>query len=421
MSPPDPTDPAASAARKRFSFAELPREVLVLGAVAFFVALGFGIVATSLSLYAKSFHVSDFWVGGVIAVFAAFRFVAAPGAGWLVNRTGERLILSSGIAIVAVSSLFSGLSNSFWQLFILRGVGGIGSAMFTVSASALLLRVVEPQLRARASSVYQAGFLIGGVTGPAFGTILTSISLRLPFFVYTATLVVAGLVGLIFLSQAHLRDREQRVGTTHTPTRLREAVRSRAYVAAVINNFATGWALFGVRVSLLPLFVTEGMNLGAGWVGVGFLVSAIAQGAMLAPAGTFSDSRGRRPALFAGALLVTASFVLLATRETQVAYLMSMALFGVGAALLGTTSVAVVGDVIGGRGGAPISVFQMASDAGGISGPLIAGRLSDATSFSVAFFVTAGIAGVGAVFAALMPETLKRRAAPSAQPEGQAA
>jgi MFS family permease len=115
------------------------------------------------------------------------------------------------------------------------------------------------------------------------------------------------------------------------------------------------------------------------------------------------------------------SFIILASSETQAAYLLSMALFGMGSALLGTTSVAVVGDVIGGRGGTPISVFQMASDAGGVSGPLIAGYLTDITSYSFAFLVTAGIAGVGAVFAALMPETLKRTAAPSAQPEGQAA
>jgi MFS family permease len=405
----------------RISFAGLPREVAVLGAVAFSVALGFGIVATSLSLYAKSFDVSDFWVGGVIAVFAAFRFVSAPGAGWLVNRSSERLVLSTGIAIVAVSSLFTGLSGSFWQLFILRGVGGIGSAMFTVSAAALLLRVVESEQRARASSVFQAGFLIGGITGPLFGAVLTSISLRLPFFVYTGTLVVAGTIGLVFLSQAHLRERERSAGTVHAPTSLRQAVRSRAYAAAVVNNFSTGWALFGLRMSLLPLFVTEGLGLGVGWVGIGLLVSALTQGLLLAPAGWLSDSRGRRPTLLAGALSLTASFVLLATSQTQVAYLLSMAIFGMGSALLGTTSVAVVGDVIGGRGGTPISVFQMASDAGGVTGPLIAGYLSDVTSYSFAFLVTAGIAGVGAIFAAVMPETLKRRAVSPAQPEGQTA
>jgi len=90
-----------------------------------------------------------------------------------------------------------------------------------------------------------------------------------------------------------------------------------------------------------------------------------------------------------------------------------------GSALLGTTSVAVVGDVIGGRGGTPISVFQMASDAGAVVGPLVAGYLSDVASYSFAFAVTAAIAGLGALAAALMPETLKLTAAAPRTVDGQ--
>jgi MFS family permease len=389
-----------------------PREVWVLTAVAFAVALGFGIVAPAIVLFAKSFAVSDFLAGTVIAVFAGMRFVSAPMAGWLVNRVGERMILASGIGIVAVSSLLAGFSQNFWQLFVLRGAGGVGSAMFTVSAAALLLRVVEPQQRARATGAFQSGFLIGGITGPLFGGVLTAISLRLPFFVYSATLVAAGLIGLVYLSGSRLREREERVGTTEPPTPLVVAVRSRAYLAAVVNNFATGWGLFGLRMSLLPLFVVDGLGLGAGWVGAGLFVSTITQASTLLVAGRIADVRGRRPALTTGAAMVTTSFVVLATLETPAFYLLAMAVFGVGSAFLGTSSTAVVGDVIGGRGGTAISTFQMASDLGAVLGPLVAGRISDGASFSMAFAVTAGVAAAGTLLAATMPETLRREPGP---------
>lgn len=386
-----------------------PREVWVLTAVAFCVALGFGIVAPAIVLFAKSFGVSDFVAGIVISTFALLRFVSAPAAGWLVNRTGERLILATGIAIVSISSLLAGLSHNITQLIVLRGAGGVGSAMFTVSAAALLLRVVEPQQRARATGAYQAGFLVGGITGPLFGGLLTAISLRLPFFVYAATLVAAGLIGMLALSGSHLRDREQQVGTTAPPTSLGHALRSRAYLAAVYNNFATGWGLFGLRQSLLPLFVVEGLLLGPGWVGLGLFASTITQGITLAFAGRLADVRGRRPALTTGATLVCLSFLMLAVVENPGVYLVAMGLFGIGSAFLGTSSTAVVGDVIAGRGGTAISTFQMASDLGAFIGPLAAGLLTDATSFSVAFGVTAAIAGVGAALGATMPETLIRR------------
>ena len=119
----------------RSPFRALPPEVAVLTAVAFSVALGFGIVAPAIPLFAKDFGVTNFAASAVISVFALVRFVSAPVAGRLVNRLGERVVLAAGIGIVGISSLLAGLSGSYAQLVVLRGVGGFGSAMFTVSAA----------------------------------------------------------------------------------------------------------------------------------------------------------------------------------------------------------------------------------------------------------------------------------------------
>ncbi len=187
-------------------FAGLPREVAVLTAVAFAVAVGFGVVAPAIPVYAREFGVGRTAAGAVISAFAFMRLVSALGSGRLVNRIGERLVLAVGIGIVAVSSALAGLAQSYTQLLLLRGVGGIGSAMFTVSAISLLLRVVDADQRGRATGMWQSGFLIGAIAGPAIGGPLTEISLRAPFFVYAVTLAVAGSIGLGFLSRAALHD-----------------------------------------------------------------------------------------------------------------------------------------------------------------------------------------------------------------------
>ena len=55
----------------------------VLTAVAFSVALGFGVVAPAIPVFAREFGVSNFAAGAVISVFALVRFVSALGAaGW---------------------------------------------------------------------------------------------------------------------------------------------------------------------------------------------------------------------------------------------------------------------------------------------------------------------------------------------------
>jgi len=379
----------------RSTLGDLPTEVRALVVVAFMVALGYGIVAPAIPLFARQFGVGKAAAGAVISAFALMRLVTAPFVGRLVNGFGERVMLATGIGVVAVSSLLAGFAQVYWQLLVLRGIGGFGSAMFTVSSFALLLRVAAPDQRGRAAGTYQTGFLLGAIAGPAFGGPLTAWSLRAPFFVYASTLLVAGSVATVFLARTALRQDEVAgaVGTiAHTPTPLGTALRSSAYRAAVANNFAVGWAIFGVRASLIPLFVVEGLHLGPAWTGAGLVLSAVVQALVLVPVGRLVDMRGRRPYLRAGAAFSLAAGVAMALAGGAPLFMFGMALYGIGSALLSVSSAAVVGDVIGGRGGTPVAAFQMASDAGAFLGPLIAGLLAAAASFEVAFLATAAVA-----------------------------
>jgi MFS family permease len=117
-----------------------------------------------------------------------------------------------------------------------------------------------------------------------------------------------------------------------------------------------------------------------------------------------------------GATLLAAAFCLLAAVQTLPAYVLAMVVFGVGSAYIGTSSNAAVGDVVKGRGGTAIAVYQMSSDLGAFSGPLIAGFLADTTSFGWAFAATAGVCAMGAVLAVLMPETLRKEPQPAEPP-----
>lgn len=394
----------------------LPREVGVLVAVAFAVAVGFGVVAPAIPLFAEQFGVGKTAAGGVISIFAAMRLVSVLGGGRLVDRLGERRVLALGIAIVAVSSALAGLSQSYLQLLVLRGAGGVGSAMFSVSALSLLLGAVPTAQRGRASGLFAGGFLLGGITGPAFGGLLTGVSIRAPFFLYAGTLAVAGSVGLLALPR-HATGSTS--GPAAAPLSLRAALRLRAYRAALAANFADSWAALGVRSALIPLFVGEVLHRAPVWTGVGFVVVAAVNAAVLLPAGVLADRSGRRPVLIAGCALSAVAMALLAVLPDLAGYLVAMAVFGLGSGLLDVAPAAVVGDVVSagtdygsqgnsqrtGRGGLPLAGYQMASDGGSVLGPVVAGRLTDALSYSAGFGLTAGILGLAAIAAVGMPET----------------
>src|ERR1700755_218776 len=192
-------------------------------------------------LFAREFGVGKAAAGAVVAAFALTGLVMAPFVGRLVNAVGERVLLAVGIGIVAVSSALAGLAQAYWQLLVLRGAGGIGSIMFSVSAASLLIRVTPSHLRGRAQGVWAGAFLIGLVAGPAVGTVAT-FSLRLPFFLYAGTLVVAGA-----LAPGPLRHGElaARGSPRAVPLSLSVALRNKAYLAALAAAFAGDFALVG--------------------------------------------------------------------------------------------------------------------------------------------------------------------------------
>ena len=217
----------------------LSREVVVLGIIAFFVMVGFGVVIPVLPVFVRSFHVGYTEVGAVVSAFALMRLVASPFCGKLVDWAGERTILALGIGIVAVSSAMVGLAQSYLEVLLLRGAGGIGSAMFSISAMTLLLGTTAPSMRGRAVGFYQGGFLIGGMAGPAIGGLLAVISLRAPFFFYAGTLILAGVVGLAFLRPVSRHKKS--AGPEAAPViPFRAVLSDRRFRAACLANFASG-------------------------------------------------------------------------------------------------------------------------------------------------------------------------------------
>ena len=55
----------------------------------------------------------------------------APAGGALIQRLGEQTVYLTGLLVVAASSLATAFAQSYVQLLVLRGLGGIGSTMFT--------------------------------------------------------------------------------------------------------------------------------------------------------------------------------------------------------------------------------------------------------------------------------------------------
>ena len=391
----------------------MPREVAILTSISFTVALGYGIVAPDIPAFARNFGVSTAAAAGVISAFALARVVGALPAGRLVDRFGEHMVMAAGIAIVAASSILAGFSGSFAQLIVLRGVGGLGSAMFGVSAQTLLLVSVTSEQRGRASGLFSGGFLVGGISGPAIGGLVAAWSLRAPFLIYGGMLVVPAIIAAAVLRDAPPRPAAAGQRGARPFAGLARALKSGAYRAAAAANLADGFAAMGVRSAIVPLFVRDVLHRSAVWTGIGFGVVGVLNAATLLPGGRVADMLGRRPVVITGCLVSAGGMTMLALLPGLWGYLAALGILGVGSGLLDVAPAAMIGDILQGRGGTVVASYQMAGDVGTVSGPVTAGFLVDTVSYGAAFGLAAGVLGVAAFLGFFAPETRWRQPAPA--------
>lgn len=375
----------------------IPRGIWVLLSANVVIALGYGFIAPALPSFARTFNVSFTAATAVVSAFAVMRLLFAPASGRLVGMFGERRIYLTGLLIVAASTLACAFANSYWQLLVFRAAGGIGSTMFSISAMALLIRMAPADIRGRVSGLFSAGFLIGSITGPLIGAALVGFGLRVPFVVYAVALLVASTVVATQLREVVAADQEQ--GPTAGLIGFRTALRDSAYRAILLSNFTQGWASMGVRVAVVPLFVTEGLDAGARMAGIVLAVYAGGNVLAILVAGRLSDRFGRRPVMLPGLVITVVATVLLGFSPGIGVALGLSVLAGIGSGLFAPTHQAALADVLGNRqqGGSALAAFGMSSDLGAVTGPVVVGFVADRVGFGPAFVLTGVVAAVALV------------------------
>lgn len=385
----------------------LPRDIKVMLAAAFMIALGFGLVAPVLPQFATTFGVGNTEASVIVAIFAFMRLVFAPAGGSLIGRFGERPVYVAGLLIVSLSTAACAFAQDYWQLLLFRGLGGAGSVMFTVASMALVIRLAPPESRGRVSGAYASAFLVGNVCGPIVGGLLAGFGLRVPFLAYAAALVVAALVVQTQLS--HQRRGSAGKEQKAPEMKLGEALAMRAYQAALVSSFANGWATFGVRMATVPLFAAAAFGAGPEAAGLALAVFAAGNAAALTFSGRLADSLGRRPMLVAGLAVTAAATAAIGFTDGLAWFLAASALAGAGSGLFGPAQQAAVADIIGNErsGGKVLAVYQMTADVGAIAGPVMAGLLADRLGYGWAFGVTGGVLVVAAAAWLATRETLR--------------
>ena len=382
----------------------LPREAWVLIGANVVAALGYGVVSPVLPVYARTFGVSMDAVTFAITLFSVMRLFFAPPSGLLVQRLGERPVYVSGLLIVAVSTGLCAFVHKYWELLVFRAIGGIGSTMFFISALGLMIRISPPDARGRAAGLFATSFLVGMVGGPLLGSLTAGFGLRAPFLVYGVAMLLTAVVVFYSLRRSTLSAPAEKV---HTEVTMREALAHRAYRSALVSNFATGWSVFGLRMAVVPLFISDVMGRGPRMTGLVLAVFAIGNLIVVMPSGYLSDRIGRRLLLICGLLACGVATIALGVSVSLPVFLVAAGVAGAASGVYTSPQQAAIADILGNsaRAGTPVAAFQMMADFGAIVGALAVAQIAEHFSFSWGFTISGLIMLAAAVVWMFAPET----------------
>src|SRR3954466_8103844 len=129
MSAPEQRNNTRVYSRENFLSLYLPAIVL---------ALGQGVAAPALPIFAKSFDVTFGTASLVFIVYMVGAMLATIPTGYLIDRIGRRKIVLAGPILLGVSSLLVATSQSFEMLLLWRLVGGAAQQMWQLARLAMI-------------------------------------------------------------------------------------------------------------------------------------------------------------------------------------------------------------------------------------------------------------------------------------------
>jgi len=384
------------------------RGVASVIALALFLNLGTGIVLPILPLFARSFGVDYGQAGLLVGAFYFARLLSDLTASAVVNRLGVRRSAGSGLLLLALGALLTGLSPSFWVAVICWASAGAGAGTVFAAMYNALIRGVERSRMARALSLFYGAFNGGVVAGGFIGGLVASrLGLAAPLF------FLAGIAAALAIVMMRLLREPEPVVPTATvaskPASILAMLRIPGFAAAVVAALANLWAFGAVFNTLVPLFARDRLHLGTLGIGILYAIALAVEFLAYYPAGSWADTKGRRYVLIPAFALLGIATVSLGWATTVVVFAVLLAILGMASAFSGVPPGAMLADVLplkeSARG---IAIFRFGVDVGFTLGPLVAGLTAGAFGFSAAFAITGVPCLVALLVVSLSRETLAR-------------
>lgn len=330
------------------------------------------------------------YAGMAFAATFLSQAIVSPLWGKLADRTGRKPMLLRAAIGMTVTSLITGLSTNVWMLITLRLIQG-GFSGYINNAYALVASEVPREKSGQTMGTLTTGAVGSQLVGPIFGGFIAGfLGYRVPFFIFSALMLMAALVTFFGVKETF----------TPLPKQSKAAQRSafagvkhlRVVWAMIISSMLIQAATNSVN-PIISLFVRELMHNEGNVAFASGVVAAMPGIATLLAAsrlGALGDHIGPRRVLIGGLILSGGLFAPM-TFVTSVVVLGGLRFFvGIAdAALLPVTQTVMTLDTPPSAISRIFSYNQSFQAIGSVLGPMLASAVAGLWDYRFVFLMTA--------------------------------
>lgn len=364
-----------------------PRAVWAVAFACVISFMGIGLVDPILPSLAKNLHATPSQVSLLFTSYLVVTAIAMLVVGWVSSRIGAKRTLVVGLVLIVVFSALAGASGSIGGIVGFRAGWGLGNALFIATSLAVIVASASGGFGG-AIILYEAALGLGIAVGPLLGGELGTISWRGPFFGVAALMAVALIATIAFVPALPKPERRTSLAAPL------KALRHRGLLTMGIMALLYNWGFFTMLGYAPYPMELDAQQLGLVFTGWGLLVAAFS--VFVAP--RLQARFGTAPVLYGNLIGLGIVMTVIAVGVNSpvaviVAVIVSGAFIGINNTLT-TQAVMLVSPV---ERSVASSTYGFVRFIGGGLAPFVAGKLADATSLSVPFYL-GGAAFILAVF-----------------------
>lgn len=351
------------------------KRLLIVMSILMITFIGFGIIIPVMPeiIQAADPKDAEIHTGRMLALYSLVSFILSPFWGTWSDRIGRRPIILTGLVGFAASFLLFGLAgDSLTLMYLSRALGGLFSGAVASVIVAYVADITPPEQRTKGMGLVGMSIGLGFTLGPGVGGLLSVFSLQTPFFAASALAMVTFVLAMWKLKESLTPDKRKKRSEKRVSrwTAFRGPLKY-LYVLAFFVTFT----LAGMEATL-QFFGMKRFDVTPLQVGLLFfvcgLVGALVQGGVVRR----MIKKGEEPKYIAIGLVVSAlGFFLLLFAHSLWWAIMSLAVFGIGNALIRPCVTSLITQKTTVGQGVASGLSSSMDSLGRIAGPLLGSLL----------------------------------------------